>query len=480
MSTFFHGARATILTNDTFSMTQAASGVVFAVGTAPVNQVGAYKDIVMASSYDEAKEQLGYSDDWEKFTLCEVMYTHFKKYGVGPVFLVNVADPSSSKTTVEAKNVAVVDTVAEIEETAIADSIVVADAEGNAMTAGTDYEVYYEDGKCCIAAIRGGAMDALSEVAVSYDNFSVDTAALEDAVVGGYDADTGVSTGLELVNDVFANYGVNPDIIIAPGFSHLESVATAMTMKTTVNTVFRAMAILDADMESGVTHTDVVKWKNERAMKDPTQILCWPMCKDDAHIYHLSTHAAAIMACTDNMNDDCPSESPSNKDSLKVMAMCKADGSEVKINLDKANYLNAAGILTGLRFMSGFTLWGNYTCAYPTSSHQEEYFINVRRMFNWVGNSLILSYWQFIDSKLTRRLCETVADNANKWINSLTAANHLYGGRVEFNQAENPDEDIAAGIIRPHVYLAPVSPAQEINFLMEYDISYVSTVLGAA
>ena len=139
---------------------------------------------------------------------------------------------------------------------------------------------------------------------------------------------------------------------------------------------------------------------------------------------------------------------------------------------------NANGIVTALNFIGGFRSWGNFTCAWPESGDGVECFISVRRMFHWVANSMILTYWEFVDNKLTRRLCETIADSATVWLNQLTNGGHLYGGRVEFRQEENPDEDIMAGIIRPHLYIAPPGPAQEISFILEYDASYVSTVLA--
>ena len=100
MANFFHGVRTT-KGQGSQSVNTAASGIVFAVGTAPVNQVDGYSPIVLANSFPEAQQQLGYSDDWEKFTLCEVMYSHFKVSAVGPVLLVNVADPNTHKETVE-------------------------------------------------------------------------------------------------------------------------------------------------------------------------------------------------------------------------------------------------------------------------------------------------------------------------------------------------------------------------------------------
>lgn len=477
MANFFHGVRTT-KGQGSQSVNTAASGIVFAVGTAPVNQVDGYSPIVLANSFQEAQQQLGYSDDWEKFTLCEVMYSHFKVSAVGPVLLVNVADPNTHKETVEEAALTVANNQVTLPETAIKGSITVKNS-GTALTAGTDYEVFYSGGKCYIEAVPGGKMSGLTTVTVGYDNFTVTAADLKNDVIGGYDTQTGNNRGLELVNDCYAEFQVNPDIIIAPGFSSDPEVAAAMAAKAgSLNTVFQGRAVVDADCETVKVYSGVPKWKTEKGITSARQIVCWPMMKVGDRIYHLSSRIASVMAATDAGNDDCPSESPDNKD-IGASGLCLKDGTAVVMNLEKANYLNANGIMTALNFSGGFKAWGSHTACYPGNSDPTEYFIPVARMFDWVSNSLILSYWSRIGGKLNRRLCESISDSASIWMNSLTAAGHIYGGRVEFNESENPDEDIMAGILRPHIYMAPVSPLMEVNWMLEYDSSYVSGALGS-
>lgn len=477
MSSFFHGVRVT-KGEGSQTINTAASGIVFAVGTAPVNQVSSYPAIVMANSYADAVDALGYSDDWNTYTLCEVIYSHFKMSAIAPLLLVNVADPATAKESVTATSKAIANGQVQLPESAIKSSITVKDGEST-LTAGTDYDVFYDGGYCYIEAISGGAMESLSTVTVSYDNFTFTASDMKDAVIGGYDTATGENKGLELVNDCYAAYQVNPDIIIAPGFSSDPEVATAMAAKASaLNTVFKARAIVDADCSTVKVYSGVPAWKNENGITNERQIVCWPMAKTGDRIFHLSSRLAAVIATTDAGNDDCPSESPDNKD-IGISGLCLADGTEVTMNLERANYLNANGIDTALNFVGGFKAWGSYTACYPGETDSTKYFIPVARMFDWVGNSLILTYWSRIGQKLNRRLCESIADSASIWMNSLTAAGHIYGGRVEFNESENTDENIMAGILRPHVYMAPVSPLVEVDWIEEYDSSYVSSALAS-
>ena len=45
------------------------------------------------------------------------------------------------------------------------------------------------------------------------------------------------------------------------------------------------------------------------------------------------------------------------------------------------------------------------------------------------------------------------------------------------SENENPQSNLMAGIVKIHIYMTPPSPAQEIDFVLEYDASYVTSAL---
>ena len=74
MANYFHGVSTR--QNDTSISTPvtADSGIAFVVGAAPGHTVdGAPNDPIMCQSYAEAVAALGYSDDWEKYPICEAI-----------------------------------------------------------------------------------------------------------------------------------------------------------------------------------------------------------------------------------------------------------------------------------------------------------------------------------------------------------------------------------------------------------------------
>ena len=195
--------------------------------------------------------------------------------------------------------------------------------------------------------------------------------------------------------------------------------------------------------------------------------------------FHLSVQMAGLMAKVDTDNGGCPAESPSNK-LLQIDSAILADGTEINLDLVQANYLNSNGIVTALNFIGGYVLWGNETACFPSNTDVKDYFIPVSRMFGWVSNSIVLSYWSKLDKKMTRRLIDSIVDSVNIWLNGLTAEEKLLGGRVEFRDSENSLTALMAGKAVFHLYITPPSPAKELEFVLEYDVSYVESTLKAA
>ena len=118
----------------------------------------------------------------------------------------------------------------------------------------------------------------------------------------------------------------------------------------------------------------------------------------------------------------------------------------------------------------------DYTACYPADTAPENAFIPVSRMFDWVGNTLVKTFWNHLDKPILRRRLDSIIDGATIWLNGLTGSGYLYGGRVEIPEADNPKENLVAGIVKPRIALTPPSPAQEITTTLTYDASYADSL----
>jgi hypothetical protein len=473
----YFGVKVTEKKTSVTSPVTAETGVM-AFGAAPVHQVGGkVNEIVAAYTYAEAVAAVGYSDDWEKYPLCEVIYSHFKLYGVGPLLLVNVMDPEKNKGTETTEEKDLVSGQVKLSGDTIPDTIQVK-VEETVYEKGTDYDVFFEDGECIVEVLSGGSIPAdVDKLTVVYTKVDFTSESLKDAVIGGYDTATGKSTGIELADRAYFKTKVLPSVLIAPGYSHNTGVAAVLSAKaSSLSVVFKSFAVCDLEADS--YQEAVSKKDSSGTFQNVKERLCWPMVELDGKKYHLSTQMASIMALYTANNNGVPSEPTSNK-TLQADGAILADGTEVDLDLTQANHLRGQGITTALNFVNGWTSWGEYCACAPANTDPKDQFCNVAMMVNYISNTVILSYWSHIDEKMTPRLAASIADGVNYWLNGLVNTTDLLGARCEVLSEENPTTDLMAGIVRVHIYLAAPVPAQQIDFVVEYDESYVAAAFAA-
>lgn len=465
----------------------ATVGIPFVVGTAPVQSAAkpAKSNVpVLVTSWDEAVEKLGFSYDWESYTLCEFMYSHLKLFGAQPVIFCNINDPASMKREEAAADYTVADHRVAVSVDAIADTIKVSVAEGAGETAATralerdtDYSILYDrddtDTYVCIVELLedGSAYDA-ETVSVAYSAADPKTATVADVV-----------DGVAQVDACLTAVGLVPDLIAAPGWSHNTVVAAVMATKAAaINGLFKGKAVIDADSgEDGVTeYSQLSGYKNKNNFVDVDQILCWPMVQLGDYRFHLSTQLCGLMATVDAGNRGIPYESPSNKN-LKMDACVLKDGTPVNLTWNQVDLIAGSwGVVTAVNFLdSGWVAKGNYTACYPGNTDVKDQFIPVSRMFDFIGNTLIRTFWSKLDKPMTPALRDSILQTCNIWLGGLTGGGYLYGARAEMLAEENPLTSLLDGIITLHIYNAPPVPAQEIDFILEYDVSYMETALAA-
>ena len=455
----------------------ADSGLPYVVGAAPAHMAekpGKVNRPVIATSWDEAVEKLGFSYDWKKYPICEVIYSHFQLFGQQPVIFCNVLDPKTMKKDVAAQEYEVADHKIILPLDAIRDSIKVS-SEGEELAEDEDYTLYYEqnDETCVIELLEtGSAYDATT---LSAEYTAVDPSMIQVA---------DIVEGVTAVDDCMTAVGKIPDTLLAPGWSHNTVVAAVMATKAGRNIMglFGGKAIIDADCsENGVTeYSELANYKSKNNFVDPNQIVCWPMVKIGDYQFHTSTQLAGLMSKVDTDNRGVPYESPSNK-GLKMDTCCLEDGTEVNLSWPQIEIITGDyGVVTALNFMNmGWVAKGNYTACYPANTDVKDFFIPISRMFDWVGNTLIRTFWSKLDKPMNRRLIDNILDTCNIWLNGLVGMEYLLGARAEMLESENPLLDLMAGILRIHIYITPPSPMQLCEFTLEYDISYVQTALAA-
>lgn len=460
------------------------AGLQVIFGTAPINMAAdpynSTNKLFQINSFAEAVELLGYSDDFESYTLCQSMMANFKLFNIAPIILCNVLDPAVHKVAVVAAPYAVTDLQAKINvKGLLLNSLVVKNATVT-LVKGTDYVTSFdENGYAVITLLSTGSAAAASTLTVNGDKIDPSLVEATD-IIGGYDVSTGVEKGLELIRQVYPKFGLTPGLLLAPGWSQLPTVAAVMAAKCTdINGSFSCVCVLDLDTKVATgaqKYTDCENLKEENGYTSKHAIVLWPMVKASGVKLSYSAVYGALVAYTDATSDDVPNLSPSNK-LLGVTAAILDDGTEVTLDQQQANVLNGAGIVTALN-LNGWRAWGNNMACYPDNIDPKDRWISCRRFFSWWANSFILTYLEKVDSNANYRLIESICDAENIRGNSFVSQGKCAGARIEFRQDDNPISEVLNGKIQFKQYLAPFTPAEDILNVLEFDASMIAAALG--
>ena len=188
-------------------------GLQVVVGTAPVHladdPVAAVNVPALCNNMQEARKKLGYSVDFESYTLCQSMYASFLVYAVAPVVFINVLDPARHRKENTAKEYGVVNGQAVLDDVkgVLRDTVKVQAGE-TLLAVDIDYLLSFNAAEQLVITM-------LSEQALAADKVTVESESIDpskvtaDDIIGGYDAKTGISED-RLYSGVTACAGMEP------------------------------------------------------------------------------------------------------------------------------------------------------------------------------------------------------------------------------------------------------------------------------
>lgn len=485
MSVYKHGISTTRKATGLTTPITSAANVTVVIGTAPVNMCSdPYKaaNVPMAAySKLDAISKVGWSEDFGNYTIMQSVYAAFNVFAVAPLVMINVLDPNNERhiTAVIAESYGVANKKVVIPvEGILLDKIEVSGEESGKLTEGEDYVASFaEDGTVIIGFTDSGAEKAGTSVNVAYTKLNPQGVTYED-IIGGYSVSTREKKGMEIIGDIFPKLSIVPGTLIAPGFSNIPEVNTALTVKSQlIYSLFSCKVISDIDSSSsGADTLDKVKeWKNKNGYSNRRTFATWPKVNVDGHHYYFSAQLAACLQRITADNNGVPSESCDNK-ALKISGLVLEDGTEITFDMDEANdYINANGVITAIN-IDGFLVWGNNTSVYPQSTDVVDRWVTSVMMFDYIENNFKRSFFSKVSNKTSYREIEDVVLSENLTLNGLKGSDDIAGGEISFSMDDNPINQILGGKIRFHERLATYPPMEDIENEFEFD----PTILQAA
>ena len=307
---------------------------------------------------------------------------------------------------------------------------------------------------------QAGAVVIVVRVAEGNDN-----AATISNIIGGV-ASNGTYSGVKVFLGAESILGVQPRILIAPGFTKTAGVLTEL-----VSVASRLRAVIVAD---GPSTTDAAALSYATASGSDRVYLVDPSVKVLASgvetIEPASARVAGLIAKSDN--DRGFWWSPSNQEILGIVGTERPIDFVLGDAAARANLLNAGNVATIIR-QNGFRLWGNRTL----SSDPKWAFLSVRRTADLINDSILRAHLWAVDRNITRTYLADVSDSVNAYLKSLQAQGAIIGGECIPSADLNTPANIAAGKVYFDVKFTAPYPAEHITFRSSLVNDYLSEIV---
>ncbi|MGB8452731.1 MAG: phage tail sheath family protein [Anaerocolumna sp.] len=482
MSKYEHGIISSEVATQIAKPATIESAIGVVIGTAPVNLLsnpyGAVNVPILISNFNEAAEKIGFTYDFKNYTICQSIYSRFVVFKMSPLVVINVLDPAKHKTDIADAAFTVANGKISIDAQGILlDKVAVKSSDGaNAYIAEEDYIASFtEEGTVTITIIPDGAIGSAADLKVGYTVIDPTQVTNMD-VIGGYDTETRKRSGLECVSMVQPSLGLVPCQLLAPGWSHIPTVAAMLNAKAKlINGLFNAVSVTDIDTETVTSIEELLEYKINNGYDDKYNIPCYPKVIINGYEMYLSAIIDCVIASTDNINGG-PYASPSNK-LINIDGTCLEGGEEIYFDINEANDINAAGIMTALN-LNGWRSWGNEMGCFPDNTDVKDRFIVCRRVYNYQDNTFKLNFFDRVDDPTNYKLIEAIVNSENLILATLASQGSIAGGSLSFSKDDNPVENILDGHIIFKRKLSPFTPAKVIETVTEFDPTLNSAALG--
>lgn len=464
MSEYLHGAYGVVSAVGN-RVAAGSKGVFVYVGTAPVHQLALadgenypVNKPILCNNIAEAKAALGYSDEWDKYTLCEAMHAHFDLNGVGPIVFINVLDPTkashkeASESTVSktpANGRILIPSAGSI----ILESVIVQTIDDTPVVKvkGTDYDIAYNADKQQIVIVEIG--NGLGTDALTVKYYAIKPSGVTAAEVIGTTDGMGLNTGLYCVNDVYPATGVVPSYLAAPGFSSTKAIHDAMcAVSRKINGHWDAYIFADLPLADGATPltlATVATYKEANGYNAENETVYFPMATGtDGKNYHISVLAAANFQGLLIQNDGIPYMVASNTACPVIQNLYMGAGNEGRLYDDEIinKYLNSKGIASACFNAGEWRIWGCHSAQY---NQEEATQINISEtnmmMLFYVSNDFQARRSRNVDKPMTANDIKTIIAEEQTRIDALVSIGALIFGVVRLNADASAVADLITG-----------------------------------
>ena len=484
---FLHGAETIERENGLAPLRIVKAAVIGLVGTAPIWQAAAgdrtVNDPVMVLSRDDAARMFGVrAAGYTIPAALDAIFDQAGPSGVGVIVVVNVFDPAVHKASVPPASFTFAATGAAKDTATLphqgAANLTVTNADAS-VTYGLDTDYAHDPLTGVLTRLAGGAIAAGATVKITYDRPAPELVTAGD-VIGGVTVG-GDRTGMQAWRDCANQMGFRPRLLIAPGFSALDAVASELIVSAHN---LRGFGLIDAPI--GVTPQQVLAGRgpdgaiafdtsSERAVLLYPHVQVYDAATDSNVLEPFSARFAGAWSA--QMVEKGYWWSPSNRELRGVVGIERKLTAGISDPSSEVNILNEAGVVTLFNaFGTGLRTWGNRTAAWPTVTHPKN-FMSVRVTADVIEETIEQTMLQFIDRPGTPAMVDAVLQTVEAGLRDMAADGAIMPEfRVWFDKAKNSATQLALGHYTFSYDFMPPTPMERITFDVGIDLTLLSSL----
>lgn len=290
-------------------------------------------------------------------------------------------------------------------------------------------------------------------------------------IVGGVNSD-GTYRGIQCLLAAQSECGVQPRILVAPGFTHQAGTGDTKNAVITalVSVADRLRATVIADCPNS-TKEDASAHQAQYESARLYTVYPWAKVQKDSGIVEepLSARVAGLIAKSDN--DRGFWWSPSNQIINGIVGLSKPVDFTLGDSQCVANYLNEHKVATVIQ-QDGYRLWGNRTA----TADSKWWFLSVRRTADMINDSLLAAHLWAVDRNITTTYTEDVCASVNNYLRYLKNIGAIINGTCWADKNLNTPENIQLGNIMFDFDFTPSYPAEHITFRSRLTSDYLEEI----
>lgn len=469
---YLHGVEFIKLDNNPKPIRLVKSAVIGIVGAAPMHLLAAADRtinsplLILSDIQAMAKcgpATAGFSLP-ENLELCQLL-------GAATIIAVNVFDMATHKTAVAAE---VFTLDADRKYTVdfpgfVAPPVIKNTAGDTTFVLDTDYT--YDAATGIITGI-GATLIAAYSGKVDYDYADPSKITSAD-IIGGVN-ELGERTGMSAWQDARNLYGFSPRILIAPGYSSLETVAAALR---THSAKLRAVNYIDAPI--GTTVEDAITCRGPLGdinfyTSDGRTQLFFPSLLIGSRLVAYSAVAAGMRAYIDI--EEGYWVSLSNHEIPAITGIELPITADILDSTTEANLLNEVGITTVFAgFGTGYRTWGNRLASWPSESGIETFEVTVR-VDDVIMDSLAGAMLQFMDRPLNMALLDALTESERGFLRTMAASGAIIDGNCWYTITDNPTAELQMGHVTLHYDFCNGPPLERLTHKRSINLGYLNQI----